>query len=82
LLEERVILPNIANAVGAATRVIGALANGEKVMASLPTVGARRLICGSCKENDVDSGQCRACTCLIRLKTLLKTETCPQGRWN
>lgn len=76
------IVPNVANAIGAAVRVAGALVGGEKVMAPLPEVGARRLVCGACPENEVSSGQCRACTCLIRLKTLLKTETCPQGRWN
>jgi hypothetical protein len=39
----------------------------------------RLSICQDCRYRE--GIQCSRCECLIRLKTMLKTETCPEGKW-
>lgn len=39
----------------------------------------RRRICHSCDFND--DGDCRICTCDIKAKTLLSSESCPASKW-
>jgi hypothetical protein len=42
-------------------------------------VEARRDLCNECPQ--ARAGRCRECGCIIRLKTKLKTEACPIGKW-
>jgi hypothetical protein len=71
----------IADAAGAAARVIRAAASGSPVLAD-PAETARRLaICGGCES--LEGGRCAKCGCVMRFKARLATEAgrCPAGRW-
>lgn len=74
------IAPDLNNAASAVARVAKAVAAGDSVLVSKASLDARRAVCGSCERNL--GGQCAECTCFIKLKTLLKTETCPLSKWN
>ena len=45
------------------------------------TQAQRRAICATCPHIRAAGLQCGVCLCLIRLKTKLKTEECPIGKW-
>jgi hypothetical protein len=49
------------------------------------TIAARRVICRGCPESVTSLGgvlaTCRICGCALALKTTLKGESCPQGKW-
>lgn len=46
-----------------------------------PEVKGRRLkICSTCPQKTT-LNRCRACGCFLGLKTSLKTEKCPIGKW-
>ena len=41
---------------------------------------SRRLgLCRSCQ--NLDSGICRVCSCIVEIKARYRTQSCPQGRW-
>lgn len=47
---------------------------------------ARRLrICSDCTNFDVASysgaGECKVCGCNMEIKTVMATESCPEGKW-
>lgn len=60
-------------------RVIWWKIRGVPVFAPEDIVGARRRICRPCCFNV--AGDCRVCTCVIRAKTLLSAESCPEDKW-
>lgn len=69
----------LPNALKALFRILLALPGKNPVIAS-PVVDQQRTnICKACPCN-VD-GQCLHCTCLVSLKTLVATESCPLGAW-
>jgi hypothetical protein len=41
---------------------------------------ARLSICHACPYHE--DGQCTVCTCFVRMKVMLSTETCPKKLWN
>lgn len=53
--------------------------HGLPVIAPPRIVDHRLKICQRCRFKD--GGFCRKCTCLIEVKTLLASESCPDGRW-
>lgn len=73
------IKPDLNKAKEAMNRVADAVASGEPVMRELPDIYRIRDICGGCDKNY--RGQCSECTCFIKLKSMLKTEQCPLGKW-
>lgn len=78
----------VANALGAATRAVKAVAHGKPVVVPPAVLAAREAICKTCEENI--AGRCRKCGCGVRSqfirKTQLATEQCPLdppkwGKW-
>ena len=69
----------VPNAFKAAKRFIQALFSQNPVIATGDVIDSRDALCAPCVYNA--SGQCTHCTCLISLKTLMATESCPIGRW-
>jgi hypothetical protein len=53
----------------------------KRILAHPSTVQARLMRCAVCPELDIQSMQCKACTCFVRSKTLLASEECPEGFW-
>lgn len=51
----------------------------KPVIAPKIIVAYRRSKCEPCKFRD--HGQCRLCSCFIEVKTLMASESCPDGRW-
>lgn len=69
----------LANALGAAGRVVNALATGKPVTVTADMRAARQAICESC---DAKQGpKCADCGCFIAAKSALATESCPRGLW-
>ena len=69
----------IANAAGAAGRVVKAAVTGEKILAPEEEVKRRLEICRTCEH--FTGTTCRLCGCLLKFKTKLETEACPIGKW-
>lgn len=60
------------------------------VRAGMPCVEegeiARRLrVCADCPKFDAaayaGAGECKVCGCNMEIKTIMKTENCPEGKW-
>jgi len=45
------------------------------------TVQQRLDACNACENFNKDTTRCSECGCFMRLKTQLKTSTCPLGKW-
>jgi len=80
--------PNLKNAAKSACRVIKAVVKGDPLLLDEASVKQRLEACEGkpgekppCPEFDASARQCRACTCLIDLKSQLATEKCPLHRW-
>jgi hypothetical protein len=86
------VIPNprqvVKGVIGLGKVVIGA----DRVTDGI--VKTRRDICRNCPESTKDErlknhiskgltafSQCKLCTCFIKSKTILTTETCPLGKW-
>lgn len=69
----------IPNALSALGRVFLQLMGAAPVVADDNVAADRRKRCRNCEHQE--DGQCSICTCVIDLKTLLRTERCPIGRW-
>ncbi len=69
----------LANAAVAAERAIRAVANGEQVLADPATREKRMSTCQACEYRS--GPQCTVCECLVRLKSMMLTETCPKDLW-
>jgi hypothetical protein len=68
----------LVNAVQAAARVARVAAVEDPRVEK--TLQKKRLcICQDC--GYMQGYQCSRCECFIRLKTMLKTEKCPEGKW-
>lgn len=70
-------VPNLFAAVRRAARSL--FVREAMVLATGRVVIERGWRCGGCPQQV--SGQCRLCTCVVKLKVLMATETCPAGRW-
>lgn len=60
------------------TGIVKALTGSDR--ADTVTIYRRRAICRDCAELN-RLGQCRACKCLVVLKSTVASETCPYRRW-
>jgi hypothetical protein len=75
----KVTKTSVKTAAKAALRVAGQLAKMKSVLVPEATKQKRLSICEACGYRD--GMQCSKCLCLIRAKTMLSTETCPDGKW-
>jgi len=39
-------------------------------------------VCRRCVEYNATLYQCRECGCFLKIKSLLKNQKCPKGKWN
>jgi hypothetical protein len=69
-------LTSAAKAVG---RVVVAAANKDPLLVDQLTKQKRLDLCMIC-DNNV-AMQCQLCECLVRAKTMLTTEFCPENKW-
>jgi hypothetical protein len=77
------ILPSPLKFCAALWRVFAALLRRETMFSPDWLVKGRERICLS-RSGDCywpKSGQCRKCSCFIKLKTRLSTEECPRKFW-
>ncbi len=72
----------IANAFGAAGRVVSDIAKGNRVLVSQEEKDRRQAICEEpCAEYDVSQNRCKKCGCSIAVKPWGASEKCPIGKW-
>lgn len=69
----------VKNAVTAGARVVSAVVQGKQVLVDEGTFGRRRHICETCPHNK--KNRCELCGCFTLGKARLKTESCPDHRW-
>ncbi len=69
----------IKNAAAAVGRVVVAAARNDGLLVDQLTKQKRLDLCMTC-DNNV-AMQCQLCECLVRAKTMLATESCPDNKW-
>lgn len=69
----------VANAAGAAGRLMKAAITGQPVKAEQDVVDFRQSVCDSCEFNL--NNRCAKCGCYWKVKMQLATEHCPVGKW-
>jgi hypothetical protein len=74
------LLTQAVNVVGAATRVVTAIATGRDIKVPSHIYTQRTIICKSCEHYDCECDKCKICGC-YRLKRELATEKCPIDKW-
>ena len=62
-------------------RNIQSVAAGNSLKISDEEVKNRLQICGGCEFFDSNQNRCRKCGCFMAVKTYLKAERCPIGKW-
>lgn len=73
--------PNPFKFAKALWRVAKAWFCGDEVVANRMLQWKREATCWECDRYDKNFDQCQECSCFIRLKTVLKTESCPLDKW-
>jgi hypothetical protein len=73
----------IGSALGAAGRVISAIAHGESITVSAEEQSRRLEICHACDRYVPSADRCSVCGCRATWKARLKTEHCPlpEPKW-
>ena len=71
----------IPNAIRAALRAGIFAAKGKKLLVDSVTENTRLKICASCLSLEISSMQCKTCTCFVRSKVNLASESCPEKKW-
>lgn len=71
----------IPNAIRAALRAGIFAAKGKKLLVDSYTENTRLKVCASCPSLDIRSMQCKTCTCFVRSKVNLASESCPEKKW-
>lgn len=76
----------VSNAAGAVARVVKAVSEGNKPLASDAAKNHRLAICDDCPfsspdEKPVMRRRCSKCGCFVSKKVALTTEKCPVGKW-
>jgi len=71
----------IPNAIRAALRAGIFAAKNKKILVDAATERRRLEVCAICPELEISSMQCKSCTCFIRGKVNLASESCPLKRW-
>lgn len=69
------------SALSALWRVVKALFSRKKVFVAEEVMRKRMSACYQCPDFDSEGEQCKICSCFVRLKAELATETCPKRRW-
>lgn len=70
----------IPNAWSALRRFLRALFSKQPVLADDHVTRVRLSRCERCPH--AEDNQCSLCTCVIPLKVIMATESCPAGRWD
>jgi hypothetical protein len=72
----------IPNAIRALFRAGFFAAKNKTILASAATERSRLEKCAHCPQLDMAAMmQCRACSCFVRLKVQLASESCPLQKW-
>lgn len=75
-------LPKMAaNAAQAVVRNVQSVAAGNDLRLSSDEANARLTVCRGCEFFDKNQERCGKCGCFMALKTYLKAERCPVGKW-
>ena len=74
--------PNPLSLLRALARAARAALSGRTVMVTAKQQNRRLAICERCPRFDPLGRQCEACGCFVGLKTVFKTEACPERRWH
>jgi hypothetical protein len=70
----------LTQAATLAKAVVRHVADGVRYV--LPEVAqARYDICFPCSQISADKTRCKACTCILAIKTTWASEECPIGKW-
>lgn len=72
------IIENFTNSVA---NNISSVASGNPLKTSSEDASGRLNICKTCEFFDKNSERCSKCGCKMAIKTYLKAEKCPIGKW-
>lgn len=75
------LVQQMRNAIGAVSRLGGAIVHGNQVKATEEEVAKRQAICDGCEYYAKDSQRCQKCGCFLKIKIKLETEHCPIQKW-
>ena len=82
---EELSLPSMTqmakNVLGSLGKTIKAAATGQGVKVTQETAEARLAICRSCPFFRTSDERCSKCGCYMAVKTYLRAEKCPVGKW-
>lgn len=82
---EELSLPSMTqmakNVLGSLGKVVKAAASGQGVKVTQETAEARLAICRSCPFFRHTDERCSKCGCYMAVKTYLRAEKCPVGKW-
>lgn len=70
-----------SNVVDSIARNIKSVASGNELNVSTAEAQRRLAICGSCEFFNSEAQRCGKCGCYMAVKTYLKAEACPVGKW-
>jgi hypothetical protein len=71
----------IRNVGGSIVRNVQSVAHGNALNISEADKEKRLNICKSCEFYDAGQERCSKCGCYLKVKTYLKAERCPVGKW-
>jgi hypothetical protein len=79
--EPPTLIEKAGSAIVAAGTAIKQAIAGDSPFVSQPEQTRRIAICGGCSKYDQKWERCTACSCFVNLKTILKSQSCPVGKW-
>mgnify|MGYP000099380266 CR=1 FL=1 len=56
-------------------------ASTGQILASPEVQAERKKICYTCEYYDVDDNRCKACGCMLSIKTTMSANSCPKNKW-
>ncbi|NBO98659.1 MAG: hypothetical protein EBU90_00760 [Proteobacteria bacterium] len=71
----------VTNAAQAVVRNVQSVAAGNDLRLSSDEANSRLSVCKGCEFFDKNQERCGKCGCFMALKTYLKAERCPVGKW-
>ena len=71
----------IKNVGGSIVRTVKSVAAGNSLNVTDEEKAKRLAICKGCEFFDTSSDRCSKCGCYLAVKTYLKAEKCPIGKW-
>jgi len=69
------------NLAGSVVRNVASVASGNSLNISQEEANRRLSICNGCEFFIKESQRCSKCGCNMAIKTYLKAERCPVGKW-